>query len=214
MTSGYVTLVFPLQTGVELLDLADRYGFESLARSIEKRLCSVIDPTNVLQLLFHSEMYNAPLLNQTCLNFVDTNAELILTSKTILALPKEHLKYVISRDTFLTDEIQIFWAVQRWKDHNNVSTEEMKDVLQCVRLSEIPPEDLQHAVLPSGLYSKESVCSAAVTQLAQSHALVSTRGKQGILSTYVMSWKFQSLIFHKKMHIESHKKRQSTLLLL
>ena len=128
-------------------------------------------------------MYNAPLLNQTCLNFVDTNAELILTSKTILTLPKEHLKYVISRDTFLVEEIRIFWAVQRWKDHNNVSAEEMKDVLQCVRLTEIPPEDLQHVVLPSGLYSEESVCSAAVTQLAQSHALVSTRGKRGILST-------------------------------
>ena len=55
----------------------------------------------------------------------------------------------------------------------------MKDVLQCVRLNEIPPEDLQHVVLPSGLYSTESVCKAAVTQLAQCHALVSTRGKQG-----------------------------------
>lgn len=184
MTSGCVThLFFPLQTAVELLDLADRYGFESLARSIEKRLCSVINPTNVLQLLFHSEMYNAPLLNQTCLNFVDTNAELILASKTILTLPKEHLKYLISRDTFLVDEIQIFQAVRRWKDHNNVSTEEMTDVLQCVRLTEIPPEDLQHVVLPSGLYSDESVCSAAVAQFAQCltlvPALVSTRGKRG-----------------------------------
>ena len=79
---------------VELLDLADRYGFESLAQSIEKQLCSVINPTNVLQLLFHSEIYNAPLLNQTCLNFVDTNAELILSSKDVLTLQSEHLKYL------------------------------------------------------------------------------------------------------------------------
>lgn len=139
-------------------------------------------------------MYNAPLLNRTCLNCADTNAELILTSESILTLPKEHLKYVISRDTFLIDEIQIFWAVQRWKDHNNVSTDEMKDVLQCVRLSEIPPEDLQHVVLPSGLYSKETI------QLAQRPApIIITRGRQGMLSNVMKFEIIQKIYMHGKL---------------
>ena len=77
-----------------------------------------------------------------------------MNSDTIAMLQKEHLQHLISRDILLVDEIDIFRAVQRWKDHNNASTEEMIDVLQSVHLNEIPPEDLQHVVLPSGLYSK------------------------------------------------------------
>ena len=157
----------------------------TLSQSIEKKLCAIINHTNVLQLLFHSEVYNAHSLNQACLNFVDTNAELVLAGNTILALPKEHLKFILSRDTFLVDEIQIFRAVQRWKEHNRLRPEEMADVLQCVRLSEIPSEDLISVVLPSGLYSSDSVCFSAEVQHAHSIAM-SSRGKRGKQSMAVI----------------------------
>ena len=80
--------LFPLQTAVDLLALADRYGFGALSQSIERKLCAIIHHTNVLQLLFHSQVYNAHNLNQACLNFVDTNAELVLAGK------GEHLKSI------------------------------------------------------------------------------------------------------------------------
>lgn len=157
----------------------------TLSQSIEKKLCAIINHTNVLQLLFHSEVYNAHSLNQACLNFVDTNAELVLAGNTILALPKEHLKFILSRDTFLVDEIQIFRAVQRWKEHNRLRPEEMADVLQCVRLSEIPSEDLISVVLPSGLYSSDSACFSAEVQHTHSIAM-SSRGKRGKQSMAVI----------------------------
>ena len=155
----------------------------TLSQSIEKKLCAIINHTNVLQLLFHSEVYNAHSLNQACLNFVDTNAELVLAGHTILALPKEHLKFILSRDTFLVEEIQIFRAVQRWKEHNRLRPEEMADVLQCVRLSEIPSEDLISVVLPSGLYSSDSACFSAEVQHTHSIAM-SSRGKRGKQAVY------------------------------
>ena len=44
---------------------------------------------------------------------------------------------LISRNTFLVEEIEVFHAVMRSREYNKVDKEEMVDLLQCVRLSEI-----------------------------------------------------------------------------
>ena len=69
----------------------------------------------------------------------------------------------------------------------------MTAVLQCVRLKEIPSEDLQQVVLPSGLYSKETI------QLAQCPAIVSTRGKHGMLSNVMKFEIIQKIYMHGKL---------------
>ena len=43
---------------------------------------------------------------------------------------------LISRNTFLVEEIEVFHAVMRSREYNKVDKEEMVDLLQCVRLSE------------------------------------------------------------------------------
>ena len=143
-------------------------------------LCSLIGPSTVLHFLFHAQASNAAELQHQCLIFVDNNAEALLASDTILTLPQEHFRYLVSRDSFIVDEIEIFKAVHRWKEYNSRSLDEITELLKCVRLSEIPRQELDSVVGPSGLYDPASINKAIKSQPAVDiSSSISTRGNVG-----------------------------------
>lgn len=132
-----------------------------------------MDLSNVLQLMSYADMYNAKTLYKVCGNYVDSRASTILSSHSLLIIPKEFLKSLLSRDSFYISEIDIFEAVMRWKDYNGFETEDIEDVLGCIRLTEIPTPELQSVVEPSGVYSSSTIKEA----LQQSVCLRQPRGK-------------------------------------
>ena len=67
---------------------------------------------------------------------------------------------IISRDTFIVDEIEVFRAVKKWMEHNNKAKEDAANLLKAVRLCEIPPRELFGEVECSGLYSKDDIYGA------------------------------------------------------
>ena len=95
----------------------------------------------------------------------------------MLHIPKEHLKSLITRDSFFASEIAIFEAVVRWKDHNGFEAKDIEDVLGCVRLVEIPTKELVGVVEPSGVYPKTIIKEALKKNMGQ------PRGK--VQGTYV-----------------------------
>lgn len=114
-----------LQTALDLLCLADRYGFESLHDSIETNLCASLTLPTALQFVFYGETANVPRLQQVGMQFLDTHAARVLASPAILDLAEEQFRLLISRDTFLVEEICVFEAVQRWMHHNGRSKAEV-----------------------------------------------------------------------------------------
>ena len=48
----------------------------------------------------------------------------------------------------------------RWKESNKINKEEMKEVLDCVRLTEIPPRNLFGEVEKSCLFESDSIMKA------------------------------------------------------
>ena len=191
------------QTGLELLGLADRYHLMDLKRSLQDVFCGLVNLANVLQFFFYSECYNAPRLYSLCAEFIDSSAKGILHGKAILNLPKENFKMLISRDTFLVEEIEVFHAVLRWREYNEVDKEEMVDLLQCVRLSEIEYNDLVTYVESSGLYSKRSIYNAVQMQRGEALSKGSPRGKRGKKKYVVCTQKYTYP--HMHMHIHIHR---------
>ena len=112
---------------------------------------------------------------------------MVLADDSILSLPQEDLQALISRDTFVVDEIHIFRAVQRWKEHNHLGKEDISDLLKCVRLSEIPKEELLGIVHPSGLFSTALIDSVIEVQESKVavDSQVSPRGRIGKLMTII-----------------------------
>ena len=167
------------QTALDLHILADRYGFTFLKHEIDARLMTIISIDNVLLLHAHAQVGSAIRLKEECEHFMDQNARSVIRSQSLPYLPKENLKVLIDRDTFVVEEIEIFDAVRKWIEYNRSDRSEAVDLLECVRLTEIPRSDLQSRVLPSGLYQREAVQEAmGVSQMAVGDC-IATRGKTG-----------------------------------
>lgn len=171
-----------MQTVLDLLVLSDRYDYSSLKQSLERILCSYAELSNVLQLISYADMYNAVALYKHCADYIDKKADVILKSQGMMVLPKEHLKSLLRRDSFMVSETAIFEAVMKWKDYNDFEVQEITDVLECIRLSEIPTRELESVVRPSGMYSKSVLEEAVKLSLSPSNYLRKPRGKLG---TYI-----------------------------
>ena len=82
----------------------------------------------------------------------------------ILTLPMTHFKSLLSRDQLLVEEIEVFRVVRRWIEWNNPTAEEEAKLLGCVRLPQIPSNELVGAVASSGLYGMSSIYKAMEMQ--------------------------------------------------
>ena len=170
--------------------LADRYGFSFLKERIENCLIFFLkhkigdiildsDIRNIFVFHSHAQICGAVELQEECEKFFDTNAEAVITSPEIHNLPKENLKLLISRDSFLVDEMLVFDAVRSWISFNRQEREEVEDLLECVRLSEISREELDREVLTSGLFEQDQVTDAKRIQDEADRDSMAPRGKRG-----------------------------------
>ena len=166
-----------MQTALELLALSDAYDFQELKSKLEEVLSSITDFSNVLQFYFYADLYSANRLQQRCGNFIDNNAQAILKGDTILELPQDSFRQLISRDSFVVEELEVFHAIQRWMKYNNIERRDIHDLLWCVRLSEIPKDELLSKVKPTGLYDSRSISKAVDVQTVVERKNVTTRGR-------------------------------------
>ena len=168
-----------LQTALDLHILADRYGFTFLKDEIEAHLITIISVDNVLLFHSHAHVSSAIQLKERCETFMDQNAKSVIKSRSLPCLPKENFKVLIARDTFVVEEVEIFDAVKKWIEHNKVDKNDAVDLLECVRLTEIPYGELKSRVLPSGLYQREAVTEAMRGSQVSDRECIATRGKTG-----------------------------------
>ena len=167
------------QEVLEVVALADRFSFVLLKEALGEQLSRHISQTSVLELLVHADMCHLLQLRKKCLKFIDNNADLMLKSDAFLLLPEDSLACIISRDTFIAPEVSVFRAVLRWKEHNKQSVEEMGDILKCVRLSEISPQELFEVVEPCSLFDEPSILKAIRVQMKPDLEQMQPRGKYG-----------------------------------
>ena len=96
----------------------------------------------------------------------------------------ENLKYLLSRDSFIIDELVIFETIKKWKEYNGVDVDEMTALLGCVRLSEIPYKDIISTVFPSNLFSNE-IMKETLQIIEMGSGGSNPRGLSGILNINV-----------------------------
>ena len=72
--------------------------------------------------------------------------------------------------------MQVFQTVIRWKENNDGNDEALKEVLSCVRLTEIPPQALLSEIESSSLFERDSIILALKAQLLPDFELMKPRG--------------------------------------
>jgi hypothetical protein len=79
---------------------------------------------------------------------------------------------------------------------------EIEDILRCVRLSEIPPDELEGIVKPSGLYPTREIERALKESFSlecvEESIVKQPRGKYGMFGT-VVTWLVHSGVYIKSL---------------
>ena len=164
--------------------MADRFGFVSLKEALGDQLSqSHISLDTVLLLFVHSDTYHLQQLHKSCLNFIEKeeNTTRVLHHPSLLLLPQEALAAILSRDTFMTPEIEILRAVERWKEHNSKKVGEIATLLDCVRLSEFSSaEEVFQEVEPMGLLDSQAILAGVRVMCKPCLSEMKPRGKIGV----------------------------------
>ena len=164
--------------------VADRFGFISLKEALGDQLSQHhISIDSVLILLVHSEAYHLPQLNKSCQQFIESHTTQVLQHPSLLHLPKDTVVGIISRDTFVAPEIEIFKAVQKWKEHNKKGVEEIAKLLECIRLSEFSSaEQIFSEVEPTGLLDDRAILAGVRVMCKPCVTEMNPRGRKGAVT--------------------------------
>ena len=186
-----------------MTSVADRFGFIALKEALGDQLSQHhVSLDTVLLLLVHSDIYHLQQLHKACLEFVEnkSNTSRVLKHSSVLGLPEESLIGIISRDTLMVPEIEVFEAIRKWKEHNDKNIEEIGKLLDCVRLSEFSSaEQIFKEVEPTGLLDAKTIltgvrvlCKPCVTEM-------NPRGRKGT-NVHVQLYVCRSMQWYMCMH--------------
>ena len=168
---------------METVEVADRFSFTALKQALGDQLSSHVSLETALLLLVNSEKYHLPNLEKTCWEFIEdeSNTAKVLNCSAFLDLPEHSLVNVLSRDSLVVPEIDIFRALLRWKEGNERSVEEMAEVLKCVRLSEFSSaQQVFSEVEPTGLFDEKTILGAVRMICSPTVTTMRPRGRKGV----------------------------------
>ncbi|PAV91422.1 hypothetical protein WR25_06401 isoform C [Diploscapter pachys] len=140
---------------LEVLTLANQYGFNALQNSIADYLKSILDTKNLCTVFNISQLFSLRDLAEYCLVYADRYADEILKEPTFLLLPVHAVKQLIKRDTFCAPEVNIFETIREWGEAHKDTAGVMHQLLPEIRLPLISQKDLLSIVRPSGLISSD-----------------------------------------------------------
>ena len=85
---------------------------------------------------------------------------------------------LLSRDSFVVEEIAVHEAVIRWMQEN-ASSQRCDSLIQCIRLSEIPPHKLLDLAVPGGMFTDRAVLANLRIQMKGVFEDMNPRGRIG-----------------------------------
>ncbi len=156
--------------------MADRFALITLKDTLGNSLVPLVTLDNVLTFFAYADVYQVKHLLDKCLCLIDENSSSILKLDGFCSLISSTVQRIISRDTFVAPEVDIFKAVVQWTAHNS---KQVDDVVHSVRLCEIPAKDLFTTVEPTKLFDESEITTALRIQIKPEFENRKPRGKKG-----------------------------------
>lgn len=159
---------------LDILGLAQQYGFVDLEVSISDYLQEILQIRNVCIIFDAARLYQLQFLTQVCSSFMDQHALDIIHHETFLQLSASALKELLARDSFYAPEVEIFRAVCEWVQAN--PDEDADDILSIVRLPLMSLSELLGIVRPAGLVSPDTILDAIQARTQAKDSELNYRG--------------------------------------
>lgn len=112
------TVELSLPSAIQALYLAKKYLVPSLAKICAAYIKDNVTAVHALEVLPYAMKLDEQELTEKCLEIIDVNADITLTSRSFLDVSDDLLEIVLKRDSLCVKEIDLFKSVQRWLTHN------------------------------------------------------------------------------------------------
>ena len=157
-----------------LMNAADHYGLEDLKLACIRFMEHCITVDTVCCLLASAEKYiqykSTKILVQKMFEFVDVNAEKILSLGAFQQLPQHVVRIVLGREELQAQEVTKFNAAYRWTlryvdDHQGVTLSEgFEPFVDVIDFAGIPAKDLMQNVRKAEVVEDGVILNALATQ--------------------------------------------------
>ncbi|XP_052893491.1 BTB/POZ domain-containing protein 9 [Anopheles moucheti] len=145
---------------LDILGLANQYGFADLEMALSNYLRQVLSLSNVCAVLDAARLFELDGLTTVCHSFMDRNASQILQHESFCNLSPDSLSSLLLRDSFFAREVEIFQAVHDWCRFNADSKEDVDIIVGKVRFALMSLDELLTVVRPSGILDPERLLDA------------------------------------------------------
>lgn len=117
--TGRLSLItFGCDEIVDLYDLANQYGFDTLKKIVLDYLKSNLTLENCVTILNAAPLYSMDDLQESCLRFMDSYPTELLKHETFKELTPSSLYSLLKRNSFYALEVDIFKAICTWYTSN------------------------------------------------------------------------------------------------
>ncbi|XP_063904094.1 BTB/POZ domain-containing protein 9-like isoform X1 [Zophobas morio] len=144
----------------DILKLANEYSLKTLVQSINEKMVSIVDLTNVCFFLNIANAHDMDELRKTCHTLIDEYVSQTLEYGFLNVLTQKSMVNVLKRDAFLEQEIDVFNIAANWckinKDVDNL-------VIGCVRFPCLTRNEILNVVRPSKIVDETKLLNILTT---------------------------------------------------
>ena len=168
------SVMLQARTLLGLMNASDHYSLEELKLACIQFMEHCVTIDTVCSLLISAEKYiqykSTKILVQKMFDFVDQNAETILSLGALATLPQHVVRIVLSREDLQATEKSKFEAAFRWslrytEDHPELSIKEVfEPFVDVIDFYQIPAKHLMQNVKPAGVVEDSVILTALAYQ--------------------------------------------------
>ncbi len=139
------------------LGLIERYQFTKFMEPFVLKMKQMMNRNNIWQMFDTSFANNLMTSFDLCLEYIDENCEKesLFSCDAFFEISIDSFKSLLSRDSLTIPEISLFSATAKWLEKKEISLNDKRDLVKCIRLILIKYEDLMNFVSDSGLVPKQ-----------------------------------------------------------
>ena len=197
------SVMLQARTLLGLMNAADHYGLEELKLACIRFMEHCITVDTVCSLLSSAEKYiqykSTKILVQKMFEFVDQNADIILSLGAFSVLPQHVVRIVMGREELHATETTKFEAALRWsirytEDHPDLTLRQaFEPFVDVIDFFQIPAKHLMQNVKPADVVDDATILNALAYQAdPRSVEHIKTRMRRTIASTSPKAFRHNS----------------------
>ena len=160
---------------IDFMSIAKQFNLSGLREDISQLLMKNLTLENVALVYEGANINNQKQLKESCESFIDQNAKDIFLNNSLIKMSGEYLKYILGRNSFILNELDIYEIVQKWHVHFNKTHDLNQDLISKIRFDLISNDDLLKLTSQSNIINMEKAFKIMLSRTNNPNMALPTR---------------------------------------